>query len=372
MEIENRELLFLGLIPGVGPARLNSMVRHFRGTRGILRASLHELHQVEAMDRRTADSVLRAVRDHSHEGLRTAERQIGKLAAADGKLVTLWDEDYPENLRCASHPPTFLFVRGEFAASDVRAVAVVGTRRPTEYGRRLTGEFTRALVQSGFCIVSGLARGIDTLAHTTALECGGRTIAVIGSGIDVVYPPENRPLARSIAGRGALVSEFPMGTQPDAVNFPRRNRVISGLSAGTLVIETGVRGGAMITASIALEQNREVFALPSPLDSGKESGTNLLIKEGRAKLTESIDDIIAELSPHLPENGHNPILPPAAPPTLTLFEQKVLEIIPREPIHIDRIATSAGMPAHEVLVELLGLELKGLVRPLPGKLFQKT
>lgn len=372
MELENRELLFLGLIPGVGPARLNAMVRHFNGTSEIFRASLYDLLQVHAMDRRTAGTVVRAVQGNTADRFRQADAQMAKLSSTGGRMVTLWDPDYPENLKRAAHPPTFLFVMGSFSPSDERAIALVGTRLPTPYGRRLSEEFTRALVCCGFTVVSGLARGIDTSAHTIALEAGGRTIAVIGSGIDVLYPPENRSLARAITQQGALVSEFPMGTQPDAVNFPRRNRIISGLSAGTLVIETGIRGGAMITASIALEQNREVFALPSPLGGMKQSGTNLLIKEGRAKLTESVEDILMELSPLLQAERRIPNLPPSAPPDLTIFEQKVLDLLSEEPAHIDRISASAGMPTHATLVELLGLELKGLVKPLPGGLFRKT
>jgi DNA processing protein len=218
--------------------------------------------------------------------------------------------------------------------------------------------------------VSGLARGIDTIAHSAALQAGGRTIAVIGSGLDVLYPPENGALARRIIARGAVLSEFAMGAKPDAGNFPQRNRVVSGMTLGTLVIETRVDGGAMITARSALDQDREVFALPFPVNGTERSGTNLLLREGRAMLTETVDDIIAELGPKL--HGLIPDVPAAperVPPPLSLFEQQVYDVLSGDPLHIDAIAERTSLTTADSLVRLLGLECKGAVRQLPGKHF---
>jgi DNA processing protein len=223
-------------------------------------------------------------------------------------------------------------------------------------------------------VISGLARGIDTTAHRSTLDSGGRTIAVIGSGIDLIYPPENVPLADRIATNGAVVSEFKMGAKPDAVNFPRRNRIISGISLGTLVIETGIEGGAMITAATALDQNREVFAVPGPVDSQKRSGTHLLIKEGRATLVEGIEDILVELTPRFKHLSlvKTRVSRQSPPADLTLFEQQVYLVLGNEPLHIDSLALSAGIPTADALVQLLSLELKGIVRQLPGKHFVRV
>jgi len=369
MVIEKNELLILSAIPGVGSARLRALVEHFGGTQDIFRSSGRDLLAVREIDRRTASSILNFFRNELDRARLDARRELRTLGRVNGELVSFWDDEYPEHLKMIYHPPPFLFKRSTTRWSDSRTLAVVGTRQPTPYGADLAERFTRDLVLSGFTIVSGLARGIDTIVHRTALRAGGRTAAVIGSGIDVIYPPENMRLASEIVRFGALFSELPCGAQPDAVNFPRRNRIISGMSLGTLVIETGVSGGAMITASLALEQNREVFGLPMPLRQSGKNGTNVLIKEGRAKLTENVDDILAELNPG---DGHPPTAPPAAPQVaLNLFEQKILDSLGPEPVHLDRIATATGLPTAAVLVELLSLELKGLVRPLPGKWFQK-
>ena len=285
-------------------------------------------------------------------------------------MVTFWDAEYPDPLKRIYDPPPFLFMNGALRPQDAAAIAVVGTRNPTAYGTHVAQRFAADLAGKGLTVVSGLARGIDTVAHWAALRAGGRTAAIIGSGIDVIYPTENADLARRLANQGALISEFTMGAKPDAVNFPQRNRIISGMSLGTVVIETGVEGGAMITARSALDQNREVFAVPSPLSPAGRSGTNLLIREGSATLVESIDDILQELAPKLtgliPDLPHAPRLPL---PPLTLFEQKLFDVLDDHPQHIDLVAEHSGFSTAEALVHLLSLEFKGAVRQLPGKLF---
>jgi DNA processing protein len=262
-----------------------------------------------------------------------------------------------------------LFARGEFHALDDTAIAIVGTRAH-EYGKLVAERLTAALVSRRMTIVSGLARGIDTISHQTALKSGGRTVAVLGSGLDMVYPPENRRLAQEIAQHGVVVSEYFFGAKPDAPNFPRRNRIISGLAFGTLVIEAGETSGALITASAALEQNREVFAVPGSILSPKSLGPNRLIQEG-AKLVTSVEDILAELPSQLDMFSKTT---PAAESPATSFnenEQKVLALLSHEPLHIDLLARQASMPASQLLAILLDLEFKYAVKQLPGKFFIK-
>jgi DNA processing protein len=233
---------------------------------------------------------------------------------------------------------------------DKFSIAVVGTRRPTPYGKITAERFARELCEKGLTIISGLARGIDTIAHTSAVNVNGRTVAVIGSGIDVIYPSENGPLASQIEMQGVIVSEFFMGTTPDPGNFPRRNRIISGMSLGTLVIETSEEGGAMITASTALDQNRELFAIPGHITEKYAAGTNSLIQDGHAKLVLKVEDIIEELEVAL---------------------RPILKTIPPKPVHIDAVSEQSRLSPSDTLVNLLSLEFKGLIRQMAGKMFVK-
>lgn len=369
--IAGHDLLVLSRIPGIGPARLRALVTHFGDTPSIFHASPRELIAVEGIEQKTALNIANFFRHGIPQDTQGyAAGQLSRLQAAGGRLISFWDDDYPPHLKRIYDPPPFLFVRGSLTDADTPSIAVVGTRTPTPYGTRLAERFATDLCSLGITVVSGLARGIDTIAHGAALKAGGRTLAVIGSGIDVMYPPENGGLASRLTSRGALISEFVMGTKPDAVNFPQRNRIISGITLGTLVIETGIAGGAMITARIALDQGREVFALPSPVTGTVRSGTNLLIREGSALLTESVEDILAELGSRLRGAGMVlPVLPEAPPPPLTLFEQRVFDVLTDRPVHIDTVAELSGYSTSEALVHLLALEFKGAVRQLPGKLF---
>jgi DNA processing protein len=262
-----------------------------------------------------------------------------------------------------------LFVLGTIEKNDKYAVAIVGTRLPSAYGKFVAEKFSRELSEKGIMITSGLARGIDTVAHSSSLKAGGRTIAVIGSSIDMIYPSENKKLAGRIEESGAVVSEFFMGTKPDPGNFPRRNRIISGMSLGTLIVETAENGGAMITASATLDQNRELFCIPGNITEKYSFGTNRLIRDGHAKLVQSVDDIIAELKTSL-----RPILkfvPPQTPVALSVFEQKVFDLLTSEPMHIDVVSERSELSIPDTLVNLLSLEFKGLVRQLAGKMFQR-
>jgi DNA processing protein len=369
-----RELLLLARVPGIGPARLRALVSHFGDPRAVLEASARSLTRVRGIDRTSAQAVVSSAHSPSrsvHE--REVSVQLSALNNVGGRIVTFWDRDYPENLKRIYDPPPYLWVLGNFQPRDASGIAIVGTRSPTQYGIQIAEGMSAGLASLGLPVISGLARGIDTAAHRAAVRVGGRTVAVIGSGIDVIYPPENRSLAQSILREGAVVSEFEMGTKPEAVNFPRRNRLVSGIALGVLVVETGPGGGAMITAHLALDQGREVFAIPSPVRDGARSGTNALIREGNALLVESVDDIIAELAPRLGAVLHieRPRTQPAHP-DLTLFERTVFDALGETPTHIDDISRRSGLAPSDTLVHLLTLEFKGAVRQMAGKLFTRA
>lgn len=285
-----------------------------------------------------------------------------RLAQAKVKYVTLLDADYPENLKTIFDPPPVLYYRGELKAEDALAVAIVGSRRATPYGRESATRLARELARAGVTVVSGLARGIDSCAHRGALAGGGRTLAVLGSGLDVIYPPENARLYAEIAENGAVISEFPLGTAPEPGHFPRRNRVISGLSRAVVVVEAARTSGSLITADCALEQGREVLAVPGPITSPMSWGTNNLIKQG-AKLLQEVTDVLSTLG--LPSPG----VEEAAKPDLTTQEEKVYSFFSERALHIDELVHLSGLTVQEVTAILMMLELKGLVRQLPGKMF---
>lgn len=372
--INVRELLLLARVPGIGPARLRALVSHFGDPRAVLEASAQSLTRVHGIDKGTAQAVVSSAGAPSFSAQeREVAAQLLKLDKAGGRIVTFWESEYPESLKRIYDPPPYLWVLGTLQPRDASGIAVVGTRLPTPYGLLVAERMSAGLASLGLPVVSGLARGIDTAAHRAAVRVGGRTVAVIGSGIDVIYPPENRGLAQSILREGAVISEFEMGARPEAVNFPRRNRLVSGMALGVLVIETGPEGGAMITAHLALDQGREVFAIPSPVREGGRSGTNTLIREGKALLVESLDDIIAELAPRLGGviSTGTP-RPRPVQPDLTLFERRVIDALDETPTHIDDISRRSGLSPSDTLVQLLTLEFKGAVRQMAGKLFTRT
>jgi DNA processing protein len=359
------DLLRLAAIPGVGANRLRALVTHFGSPTSALEAAPRELIRAEGIDKKLASTIA-----HHTGGELFAEEQFSLVNKVNGRIVTLWHDEYPEYLRKIYDPPPLLFVLGTIEKNDKYAVAIVGTRRPSAYGKYVADRFAKELAEKGICIVSGLARGIDTVAHSSSLKIGGRTIAVIGSSIDIIYPSENKKLAERIEEGGAVISEFFMGTKPDPGNFPRRNRIISGMSLGTLIIETAENGGAMITASTTLDQNRELFCIPGNITEKYSFGTNRLIRDGHAKLVQSIDDIIAEL-----KNSLRPILKfaqPQTPVVLPVFEQKVFDLLTSEALHIDILSERSGLSIPDTLVNLLSLEFKGLVRQLAGKMFQRV
>ena len=365
---ERRALVALSLVPGVGPGRARALLAAFGSARGVLEAPASRLVRVEGVGRATAEAI-RAERDDA-----AVDDQLRRADAVGARLVALGDDEYPAPLRQIYDPPPFLWVRGRLEARDDPAVAVVGTRKATDYGRRAAEAFGRDLAAAGVTVVSGLAYGVDVEAHRGALAAGGRTVAVLGSGVDRIYPARHRSEVRRIleADLGADVSEFPLGAAPDAVNFPRRNRIVSGMSRATVVVEAFESGGALLTAALALEQNRGVFAVPAPVFA-ETVGTNRLIQRGLAALATSASDVLAEVAPQVEARPAGLEAPPAeAPLPLNAVERRLIDVLTPEPRPLDAVCADAGLDASSALVYLLQLEFRGLVRQLSGKQFYRA
>ena len=355
-------------VEGIGPGKIRNLLKQFRSLESILSTDYKTLTSVEGISTNLAKRIIQS--KATKEDIRSkVEEEIGKLSKLGARIVTVWDSQYPSILKKIYDPPLMLYIIGEFTEQDNYAISVVGTRAPTNYGTVQCERIAEDLARQNITIVSGLARGIDSIAHRTALKTGSRTIAVIGSGLDVIYPPENKKLFNEIAEKGVIISEYPPGTKPDAQNFPRRNRIISGLSLGCVVVETALSGGAMQTAAFALDQNREVFAIPGNLGVRQSEGTNMLIQKGEAKLVSNAEDILVELELKLiPVIGKNIPKPTVE---LNLFEEKILNSLDGEPLQIDTISSLTQLSTSECLVHLLSLEFKGLVKQLPGKIFSR-
>ena len=353
-------------IDGIGPGKILSLLSKFQNFENIFNANVNQLSDTNGINKNLSTRIFQS-RKNFDSCKSDCEKEFSKLAKLNAGIITFWDDDYPDLLKKIYYPPLIIYCIGQFSERDKHTVAIVGTRQPTQYGRTITEKITAELVNQYISIVSGMARGIDSIAHQTAIKFGGRTIAVIGSGLDIIYPPENKNLFRQISEHGVVVSEYQLGTKPDAQNFPRRNRIISGLSLGTLLIETKLNGGAMQTAAYAIDQNREVFAIPGNLNVKQSEGPNALIQRGEAKLVTNSEDILTELRLRLkPEIGKNIPHPSIE---LNLFERKLLSILNNDPKHIDDIATHSSMTISDCLVNLLTLEFKGLIKQLPGKMF---
>jgi DNA processing protein len=337
-------------IPGIGRVRLSQMESHFGDLENAWKATPAELKQAK-LD----SSVVNAI--STWRPKISLEAEMEKLERYGVKVLIYSDSGYPSRLKEIYDYPPILYVRGSLLAEDEWCLAVVGTRRATVYGRQVTEEIVADLARSRITIVSGLAKGIDSVAHRSALEAGGRSIAVFACGLDMVYPSENTDLARRVMQQGALVSEYPLGTRPKPDNFPRRNRIMSGISLGVLVIEAGETSGALITANMALEQNREVLAVPGSILSPASRGTNHLIQEG-AKLVRSYRDILEELN--LTAVAQQIEMKEVIPESDT--EALLLKQLSAEPTHIDEVCRSSGLPVSTVSSTLAIMELKGLVR----------
>jgi DNA processing protein len=351
----------LNMIDEVGPVRVRALLDRFGTPEAILDAGRHDLMQVTGVGEQVAQNMT---------GWRDAvklEDELTRIEQAGIRVVTRDDADYPVNLREIYDPPIVLYVRGALSDRDKLSIGIVGSRRATIYGREMARKLSAQLARVGVTVVSGLARGVDTAAHTGALEGKGRTVAVVGCGIDVVYPAENKKLADQIVEKGgAIVSEFPFGSPPDAQNFPMRNRIISGWSTGVVVVEADIKSGALITAKQAHDQGREVFAVPGRADSPLSRGTNRLIKDG-AKLTEDVEDILGEFQYLFPKEKQAPVLV-----ELSEIESKIVAAIGQEEVIMDEIIRATGLTSATVSATLLGLEMKRIVKQLPGRQYTRN
>jgi DNA processing protein len=371
---ELTDWLRLVLTPEIGSRRGKSLLERFKNPKAILEASLNDIAEVENIGREVAKKIV--------EGRKKIDldRQIKLIEKNSVFLIPLDSEFYPVSLKSIFDPPLVLFIKGEILPQDYFSIAIVGTRLASFYGRTMSEKLSRELTEKGFTIVSGGARGIDTFSHQAALRAKGRTIAVLGCGLDITYPPENKKLFGEIAEKGAIISEFPLSTRPDKGNFPMRNRIISGLSLGVVVIEAPHKSGALITVTHANEQGREVFSVPGHADSFASRGTNQLLKEG-AKLVENADDIIEELEPilkskikELKTNQSEPIQEKQIPlikPELTGAEARLYDLLSLGPLDFDGILTKSQLPVSVASSVLMMLQLKKLIKQSPGKIFAK-
>lgn len=342
------------LIKGIGAVRIQGLLAHFGDLESAWNAAPNELVE-GGLGAKVIERVLKA---RENVDLDKVWEKIEKQGI---KILTWQDETYPQRLKEIDQPPPVLYIRGQYLPDDLFAVAIVGTRRVTPYGRQITEEISRFLAANGMTVISGLARGVDAIAHQASLKAGGRTIAVLGSGVDKIYPPEHRTLAEQIMERGALVSDYAPGTPPDASNFPPRNRIISGLSLAVVVVEAGETSGALITAEFAAEQGREVFAVPGSILAPQSKGTNKLIQNGALPLL-SVTDLMQALD--ITRVGEQKAARKIVP--ADAIEAKLLALLTNEPMQIDEIRNQAGLPIEKVSASLALMELKGMVRQVGG------
>uniref|UniRef100_A0A7C6E9Y1 DNA-protecting protein DprA n=1 Tax=candidate division WOR-3 bacterium TaxID=2052148 RepID=A0A7C6E9Y1_UNCW3 len=352
--------LYLDLmsLPKMTDTRLKNLLQKFKSPEMIFEASLKDLVTIEGM----SEDLALAIKNYQRP--EAIKKRIAVSMRLNIKTISFLDEDYPKNLRTINDFPPVLFVRGEIKNEDTKALAIIGTRSATDYGKQIAFKFAFELASYGITIVSGLARGIDTKAHEGAIKAKGRTVGVLGCGIDIYYPPENRNLYAQIAQSGAVITEFNFGTPPWAYNFPKRNRLISGLALGVLAIEARCSSGVLNTVQWAANQGRDVYVVPGDIRAKTSEGTNQLIKEG-AKPVTSVKDILTDLG--IAEKRQEKLAQ-----EISETEKQLLEIIATEPLHIDKIAELTNIEITSLLALLLELEIKGLVKQLPGKRFLKN
>ena len=346
----------------IAPRKAAALLERFGNPRAVFQAKTRQLAEVRGL----GEPVIAKIAESDASA---AETDLEKMAKVGARLVTLGDSEYPANLKQIYDPPIVLYVKGELKESDRFAVAIVGSREASEYGRVMTVRIASELCARGLVIVSGGARGIDTFAHRGALDAGGRTIAVLGCGVDVVYPGENKKLFEAIAAHGAVISEYPMGAKPEGWRFPGRNRIISGLSKGVLVCEGRADSGALITANFAAEQGRDVFALPGGVDTEKSKGPHKLIKEG-AKLVEEASDILEEFGISSEPNAKLELESPLD--NLDPQERALVELLDLRPKHVDVIIREISLPPSQVISLLTLLEMRGLIRRVPGNAYVRA
>ncbi len=352
------------LTPGVGSVLFKRLLDRFKAPEAIFKASLKDLLEVEGIGGKVAGEIRKGPSE------KKVERELHLVKEVGGNIITWEDALYPVPLKEIYDPPPILYVRGSLKEGDDLALSIVGSRKTSSYGRWITEKISQEIVHHGITIVSGMARGIDSIAHGGAISGGGRTLAVLGCGIDVIYPPENRSLFGQIIDHGAVLSEFPMGSRPEGIHFPRRNRIISGLSMGVVVVQASMESGSLITAEYALEQGREVFAIPGNVGAEGSRGTNRLIREG-AKLVGSSEDILEEILPQWKRRKEISQKPGSPEQGLPEEEKVVYKMLSETPLHIDAIIRESLFDPGKVSSLLLNLELKGLISQWPGKCFTK-
>ncbi len=362
--MRNEDLILLNMIEDFGFKKLEALLNTFQNIPNILKARESDLVAADGVGKSLAEKIAGLDR-------KRLSRELDFMEKRGVKAIGIFDDDYPESLKNIYSPPILLYVRGRIRPEDADAIAIVGSRRTSYYGISTCERLAEQLASRGIAVISGLARGIDTTAHKGALK-SGRTIAVLGSGLNYIYPPENRRLAEEISKKGAVISEFPMATPPNSRNFPRRNRIISGLSLGVVVVEASEKSGSLITANFALEENRELFAVPGEISSRISAGTNNLIKQG-AKLVENADDIMVEVENSLKfanvERRVGDSFGTTADRRLTDEEKGIKRFLSYKPIYIDELAKKSDVNVSKMSSLLLSLELKNIIKELPGKNF---
>jgi DNA processing protein len=364
---EKEALIALNMMEGMGPVRVRQLVDSFSDARTALSASESQLRRVNGIGAEIAQTISRWESSVDLSG------ELRRIAEYGCEVVTQSDSVYPKWLREIYDPPIVLYARGNLRESDADSVALVGSRMTTHYGTETARKLAYQLGMVGVCVVSGGARGIDTAAHHGALSAGGRTIAVLGSGINYIIPPENASLYQRISESGAVITQFPFNRKADRQTFPVRNRIVAGMTLGTVVIEAARRSGALITSNFAVEYGRQVFAVPGRIDSPRSKGCHELIRNG-ATLCESAEDILSEFEWLFPSRQIAPSLTAASPAALNLTanEERALSVIGANEMDIDAIIHACSLPPQAVTVALLGLEMKKLVRQMPGKIFTKA
>lgn len=366
MNIERESKIALNTIPFLSAVAFHKLIAAFGSAPKTLKANAVDLCRVDGITEKMAKQIVEL------DVLLAVEKELDYADKIEAEIITLGEDEYPEQVSNIFSPPPVLSIIGRVDWDESVCIAVVGTRSATTYGKLAVEKLVTDLVEKGITVVSGLARGIDGIAHRSAIKGGGRTVAVLGCGLNIYYPSEHRDLQKKIPNHGAVVSQFPFTAGPEKLTFPMRNRVISGLSAGVIVIEAGEKSGALITAYAALDDNRDVFALPGPVNSAKSVGSNKLIQKGFAKLILNADDVISELPEYVKKKlkGAQPALALKNSEPLTDEESKIMAIMdPHEAKHIDYFSNLCGLPSNIVSAILLALELKGRIKQIAGKLF---
>lgn len=354
--------LAFGQVKGLGCVSFKKLAAKFVDPSQAFRASLAELREVEGLGREVIDNIV------NFSAWAEVDAELKRIEDRGIAVVPYTASDYPGRLRMIADPPPYLYVKGALSAADDRSVAIVGSRSASEYGHRVARDLARGLTAVGFTVVSGMARGVDGASHEAALQSGGRTIAVLGSGVDRAYPPEHERLYHRISESGAVISELPIGTRPMGFNFPARNRLISGLSLGVVIVEATEKSGSLITAALAVEQGREVFAVPGQIGSSRSRGAHRLIRQG-AKLVESVDDIIEEIAPQLSSRDNRGARRPQAelPAHASAEAKRIFALLRDRSLQIDEVTENSGLAPAKVSEILLDLELQGLLKQLPGQ-----